>query len=264
MEKLFVCFLILVFLLSGCQMQPKPDESLPQVISTTALQSAEPTEADSTETTPEETKPEHSELYIPDLPVEDVITYFNEVCLDAEFVTSGDPSKLQRWEQPIRYIIYGEPTEEDLQYLHRFSQWLNTIVGFPGISETNSAVEANLRIHFCSPSELLNIMGNHYAGLDGAVAFWYDNDRIYDGVICCRTDLDQNLRNSVILEEVYNCLGPVQDSALREDSIIYAGFSQPQQLTAIDELLLRLLYDPAMQCGMNAEECQAVIRKLYY
>ena len=221
------------------------------------------TEPMPTESIPTEHEP--ISLYIPGEPVEDVIQYFNEVCLDAEYVHSGDPSKLQKWMQPIRYILLGEPTEEDRSTLHDFTQWLNTINGFPGISETALPEEANLRIHFCSHEDMLTIMGSDYAGLDGAVTFWYDsNNVIYDAVICCRTDLEQTLRNSVILEEIYNGLGPIQDTQLRTDSIIFAGFSQPQQLTEIDQLLLQLLYDPAIQCGMNAETCESVIRQVYY
>ena len=68
----------------------------------------------------------------------------------------------------------------------------------------------------------------------------------------------------MILEEIYNGLGPVQDTSLRSDSIIYAGYSTPQSLTAMDELLLRLLYRPELVCGMDAQQCEAVIRQLYY
>ena len=77
-------------------------------------------------------------------------------------------------------------------------------------------------------------------------------------------DLDQEVRNSVILEEIFNGLGPVQDTDLREDSIAYSGYSIPQELTEIDELILKLLYHPDIVCGMNAQECEAVIRQLYY
>ena len=56
----------------------------------------------------------------------------------------------------------------------------------------------------------------------------------------------------------------VQDTFLRTDSIIYGGYSEPQALTAVDELLLRLLYHPNIRPGMNAQECEAVIRSLYY
>jgi hypothetical protein len=225
-----------------------------------------PTETEApTQTEPTDPpKPEHSPLYIPDLSVEDVITYFNEVCLDAEFTDNGNPNLVQKWDIPICYTILGETTPEDLDTLNGFVAWLNTIEGFPGMYEADDPVQANLSIHFCSEEDLLNILGDNYYGTDGGVIFWYEDNAIYDATICYRTDLDQHLRNSVILEEIYNGLGPVQDTDLRSDSIIYSAFSEPQSLTAIDELLLKLLYHPDILCGMDAEECEAVIRQLYY
>ena len=68
----------------------------------------------------------------------------------------------------------------------------------------------------------------------------------------------------MILEEIYNGLGPIQDTSMRSDSIIYSEFSQPQNLTDIDELLLKLLYHPDILPGMNAQQCEQVIRALYY
>ena len=207
---------------------------------------------------------EHSEIYIPGVSVEEVILYFNEVVLDSEIVNSGDPSKLQRWETPIYYILYGEYTEEDILTLNNFTNWLNAIEGFPGIYETKDIGKANLKIYFVDQKRMLELMGDNYTGLDGAVTFWYADNKIYDAIICYRTDLNQYLRNSVIIEEIYNGLGPVQDTSLREDSIIYSGFSEPQNLTKIDELILKLLYNPLLKTGMNKEECASVIRQLYY
>ena len=219
-----------------------------------------PTEEPATETT----APLHSPLYLEGVVTEDVVQYFNEVCLAAEIVQGGDPSLLQRWEAPIRYCIIGDPTPEDIATLEAFCDWLNTLEGFPGIGASGSEEDANLSIHFLGHEEYLATMGSQFENTDGCVTFWYDNDVIYEATIGIRTDLDQTLRNSVILEELYNGLGPIQDTDLRPDSIIYSGFSQPQQLTAIDELLLRLLYHPRMECGMDLEACRQVIEELYY
>ena len=257
-----------MLLLNGCgktgPMTPVPSTqaSLPPE-TTEAAPVPPPTET----TLPAETlppEPVHSELYIPEVSTEDVIRYFVEVCLGAEYIHSGDPSLLQKWEEPIAYILHGDPTAEDLDTLSGFTAWLNTIEGFPGISRTEDAAAANLRIHFCSQEMLLELMGQQFTGLDGAVTFWYQEDAIYDAIICCRTDLDQHLRNSVILEEVYNCLGPIQDTYLRPDSIIAQEFSTTQSLTKVDELILKLLYHPRMTCGMDSSQCEAVIRELYY
>jgi len=91
-----------------------------------------------------------------------------------------------------------------------------------------------------------------------------DNNEIYYATICYSDEMRQYTRNSVILEEIYNGLGPIQDTVLREDSIIYQYFTEPQDLTDVDWLILKLLYHEDMKCGMDAEACEQVIRKLYY
>ena len=207
----------------------------------------------------------HSPFYIHDVPVEDVILYFNEVCLDSEFTNSGDPSVIQKWTVPIYYTVEGEYTSEDIAVFESFTAWLNGIEGFPGIFEADDISKRNLRICFCAgEAELVNIMGTNFYGMDGGVTFWYMYNEIYDATICYRTDIPQYTRNSVIIEELYNGLGPVQDTALREDSIIYSGFSEPQWLSETDCLIMRLLYHPDIKPGMSAHECEAVIRTLYW
>ena len=269
-----ICIVLCIFLLCGCeQMFPFIPQSAvePSVAPSQAPIITEPASDPATEpavepepTEPEPTEPEHSDLYIPGVDVEDVITYFNEVCLDAEFVHGGDATVVQKWMEPIFYAVYGTPTEKDLEVLNEFTVWLNNYPGFPGIYEASNPDFANLRIYFCTQPELVDRMGSDYVGLDGAVTFWYMDNVIYDEVICVCNDIDQYARNSVILEEVYNGLGPVQDTMLRPDSLIYAEYVTPQALTEVDELILKLLYHPDIKCGMNAEECAQVIRQLYY
>lgn len=279
-KRILVGVLCLALVLCGCRAVPhQPAENTAPTVNTTIPPETtlppettappettlppETTAPPVTTTPPETTDPLLGGYYIPGVSVESVIEYYNEVVLEAEFVHGGDPSRVQKWVIPIVYQINGTPTEEDLAVLKGFCDWLNTIEGFPGIRETQDAVEANLQIHFCSESELINIMGDQFYGADGGVTFWYQFDEIYDATICYRNDIDQYIRNSVILEEIYNGLGPVQDTSLRTDSIIFSGYSTPQSLTEIDQLILRLLYHPDIQCSMNKAECEQVIRSLY-
>ena len=273
MKKIFAFLVVLLFAisLSACcclvdiPANPQEEQLLPQEQIVIPQETEPPTEpATEPATEPPQTEPEHSEYYIPGVSVEDVIVYFNEVCLDAEFVSGGDPSRLQKWDIPIYYQLDGSYTQEDLAVLTEFTAWLNTIEGFPGIYESGDLTPPNLRIFFCTQQRMVELMGDNFYNMDGGVTFWYDYDRIYDATICYRTDLSQTVRNSVILEEIYNGLGPAQDTSLREDSIIFSGYSEPQALTAVDELLLKLLYHPEMQCGMDTAQCEAVIRQLYY
>ncbi len=209
-------------------------------------------------------EPVHSDLYIPGLEVDDVIRFFNEVCLDAEFSDNGNPSLIQKWVEPIYYQINGDYTEQDMIVLNSFTEWLNTIHGFPGIAVSPAPYQTNMEIYFCNVDEMIQRMGEQYAYMDGAVTFWYMDNAIYNEIICYRSEINQFTRNSVILEEIYNGLGPVQDTSLREDSLIYSGFSEPQWMTDVDELILKLLYHPLIEPGMNADECETIIRELYY
>ena len=206
--------------------------------------------AQETQTIPKLEK-EHSDLYIEGVSVEDVITYFNEVCLDAEYGASASSSLVQKWTEPIYYYYQGNYTQQDIVVLERFVAELNSLEGFPGIHESDNWGEANLDIYFCDPDEFPYYVGDWAYGqnLDGAVSFWYDNNEIYYATICYSDEMRQYTRNSVILEEIYNGLGPIQDTVLREDSIIYQYFTEPQDLTDVDWLILKLLYHEDMKCG---------------
>lgn len=270
--KMLLPVLLCAILLLGCfalplgPERPEPVPSTEPVTVTVTHPETRPVDTQPTETTATipPTEGPHSPLYLSELPVEDVIDFFNEVCLSAEYVNSGDPSVVQKWTGPLIYQVHGDATDEDLMTVACFTEELNRVHGFPGIREARYPEEATLDIHFCSQQEFLDLMGDNFYGADGGVTFWYEEDEIYYAIIGIRTDLDQELRNSVILEELYNGLGPVQDTVHRSDSIIYSGFSQPQELTPVDWLILELLYHPDMKCSMTRQQCEAVIRGLYY
>ena len=282
--SLTACLLVLC-LLAGCSFLPTEETertetpTFPETI--TMIQTEPETEPETeTETEPEtemetesetqqETEPEagHSALYLSDVPVEDVITYFNEVCLDCEYVLSGDPSYVQKWVTPIYYSIDGGCTPKDLAKVEEMAALLNEIEGFPGIYPADEETEANMRIHFWSFKLMMEEMGHYVNGdeSDALFHFLYNgNNEIFDVEICVRTDVDQRSRDAFILHELCNSLGPGQDSMLRTDSIIYQGHITAKELTDVDLLLLQLLYHPDMLCGMDAAACEQVIRSLYY
>lgn len=268
MKKTFALLLALLMLLSGCGIPQTETPAVPSTVPTVPETTfPEDTTEDFTPTEPPTTEapqPPHSELYIEGLSTDAVILYFEEICLDAEVVNSGDPSRLQKWTAPIIYQILGDPTLQDLDMLSKFAEWLNSIPGFPGIREAADAEVPAMDIFFCSEAEMAGLLGDWAWGCDGGVTFWYDMDEIYSATICIRTDISQEVRSSVILEEIYNGLGPVQDTDLREDSLIWSGYSFPQWLTEEDMLLLKLLYHPDLKPGMNAQQCAEAIRNIYY
>lgn len=211
--------------------------------------------------------PQHSELYIPGVSVEEVIRYYNEVALDAEYSSGYSNAKLvQKWDTPIYYMLEDGYTQEDRELIERFVTFFNAMEGSPGMYLTTSTVQRNLRICFTTQQDMVNILGNDFAYADGGVTYYYytDTNCIYTSTICILKSLSGTQRTSVLLEELYNGTGLVQDTVLREDSVIYSYSDTAQWLTAVDQLLLKLLYHPQILPGMNAAECEAVIRKLYY
>ena len=99
----------------------------------------------------------------------------------------------------------------------------------------------------------------------GAAEFWYytETNEIHTARIGYRTDIDQDTRNSVLLEEIINVLG-ISDSELRTDSIVYQYGSEVTALSDMDWLILKLMYNKRIRCGMDAAQCEEIIRELYY
>lgn len=209
----------------------------------------------------------HITLYHPGCSLYQIREYFEEVVLDTEYSDgTGDTSLVQKWLSPIRYRIFGCPTEEDLAVLEGFFAHLNVVPGFPGIFPAEEDEVENLRLSFLEPDVFRDSFSYVVNGEDafGATEFWYytDTNELYSARIGYRTDLDQNTRNSVLIEEIVNTLG-ISDTLLREDSITYQYSNENMALSDVDWILLKLLYHPEIQCGMDASQCAAVIEQLY-
>ena len=86
---------------------------------------------------------------------------------------------------------------------------------------------------------------------------------ITNGSVYIRNDINQTLRSSVILEEVYQILGPTTDTLIREDSIIYQ-YGDALELSKIDKIIIAMLYNKNITYGMDTVKTEEVIRKIYY
>lgn len=205
----------------------------------------------------------HSSLYIEGVSVEDVIAYFAEVCLDTEYGDKTDGTRIRKWTEPVYYTVGGEPTERDMAVLTDFVGKINAIEGFPGMYPVESL--GDLEIYFYDQVNFENLMGSDFIGSWGGVTFWFDGlYQIYYETISVRTDIPQDARDSIICEEIYNGLGPVQDTSMRDDSLINQWSNSNYTMSAVDELILKLLYHPSITAGMDYAQCEAVIRQIYY
>ena len=260
MKKFLI--LLLVPALCGCA-APVPETTAPVTVTpeTTVPETTIPA-------TTAPTEPLHSALYREELDIEQVLTYFHEVANQMEYNDgTGDPSLIRKWLSPIVYRIHGTPTQEDLQILSEFCDRLNAIRGFPGIREAQEYEPENLSLSFLDPDAFRENFSDVVHGEDawGATQVWYytDTNEIYTATIGYRTDIPQADRSSIILEEIVNTLG-FSDSELRPDSIVYQHSNENPSLSDVDWLLLELLYHPDIDCAMDAQMCEKVIRDLYH
>lgn len=211
------------------------------------------------------TTPSHSKLYLHDCSQQQMLDYFEEIVLHTEYGT-GNGSFVQKWKEPLRYHIYGSATEKDLEVLTDLFEQLNKIDGFPGIYAADGEPE-NLTISFLDYDDFNISFSDFLNGEDayGATEFWYydDTNEIYTARIGYRTDIDQDTRVSILNEEIINMLG-VSDTVLREDSIVYQYSNDNTVLSDVDWVILKLLYDPQIKCGVKSDNCVDIIKKLYY
>ena len=265
MKKFLI--LLLVVALCGCAAPAQPSTTAPTIVPETTVPVTTGPETTVPETTAP-TEPLHSSLYREGLDIEQVLTYFQEVCNQLEYTDgTSDPALTKKWLTPLVYRIHGEPTAEDLSVLADFCERLNAVPGFPGIREAQEDEVENLTLNFLDPESFRAQFSECVQGEDawGACQFWFYNAtyEIHTAAIGYRTDIPQADRSSIILEEIVNILG-ITDSELRSDSIVYQHSNENLCLSDVDWLLLELLYHPDMDTAMDAEICEKVIRDLYY
>ena len=215
------------------------------------------------------TQAEHSQYYIEGLSADQAVLYFNEVCLDIEYTDDLYNQVIHKWEKPIYCAAFGSGTEKDLEMMNGFLNLVNSIPGFPGMYGVSDPKDANLAMNFYAWKEFAQNVKKQ--GVDptnvGGITFpfWDEQTNAITFVlIYYRSDLTQERRDPILLHELFQSLGIFQDTRLRTESINYEYGTPVSELTDIDLLILKLLYNPKIKSGMNAVQCEYIIRELYY
>lgn len=188
----------------------------------------------------------------------EVLAYFREIAFGAELGTSV--SAIRKWTSPVYYELHGTATEEDLAVLARLTAALGTIEGFPGICEASAAqTQPNFHIYFMAAADIPLLDPGAEGSWGLATTWWYTATKvIHSARVAIANDVTtQEQRNTVILEETIQALGLTQDSYAYPESLFYQGETEPQWPPELDWALVRLLYQPRIRAGMDAEEAMA-------
>ena len=203
----------------------------------------------------------------------------------AGFVHQSVPSQLRRWEKPVRMSVeFGnsvplDTRQADGQFIANYAQRLSSVANHPitltnqrpnylvlvvgeddkratiqrirefvpNISDTTISTLENL------PRSMLCLV---YALPSSSGSLAYGK-----AVAVIRAEHPTLLRRSCIHEEVAQGMGLANDSPQARPSI----FNDDEEfgfLTRHDELLLKMLYDPRLSVGMNADQARPVVQTI--
>jgi hypothetical protein len=179
---------------------------------------------------------------------------------------------LTKWQGPIRYVVMG--TEADAAQVDALMRRLAELTGLPiervGEAEANFVVllldESQQRAarHAFADAESRAFFDSFVSAIFdcGAIAEWSDDDpEISKALVYLHGDLDGLYRRLCFHEEISQSLGLFNDDPTVRPSI-FNDDDEFALLTAHDEYLLRILYDPRLKPGMTAEEAMPLVARI--
>ncbi|MDP2892504.1 MAG: DUF2927 domain-containing protein [Bacillota bacterium] len=241
--SLIIVSLLLCFLLSSCMLIFPPDASPSAAPSESASPSASPVES---------------------ISPQQALEYFSIVALQSEYGGGSSEGIVRRWERPIIVEVRGQPTVEDMDTLTAHLNMLNDIEGMPDITITEEAGSGNYIINFVPLDDMGTVIPSYVEDNWGYVSLSWDSNsrRITKANVAIATDVTNQIRrNHLILEEVTQGLGLLNDSPLYQDSIYQIDWTETQQLSQLDYLIIEMLYSPAVYAGMHQADAESALEE---
>ncbi|MGC9368220.1 MAG: DUF2927 domain-containing protein [Paracoccaceae bacterium] len=230
----------------------------------------------------------------PDVPftTRNLVDNFVHIALYDEYVSHGGmliarptPSRLRRWEQPIRLgLIFGDSIpqaqrREDSANIASYARRLSRLTSLPiTMSRPEQANFHVLVLHEDERRAFGPRLRQLEPGIDSTAlnaivnmprstfclvfAFSRGNSSNYSrAVAVIRGEHPDLMRLSCIHEELAQGMGLANDSPAARPSI----FNDDEEfalLTEHDELLLKILYDPRLKTGMSPGEARPVVQEI--
>lgn len=179
----------------------------------------------------------------------------------------GKAHNLARWEQPLRIYVGGKPTQADLKKLDQFLLELTMYVpNLPNVTRVSRESDANVVIYYVPLAKMGNYVDNYQEGNWGFVSYWFNGRlQMTRMEIAIATDVtDQKARNHLLMEEMLGGMGVGNDHYAYSDSILYQLWTTTQSLSAVDWLMLNMVYHPDVHTNMTWDEFYRVTSARIY
>ena len=190
----------------------------------------------------------------------------------AQFETCGfgaeyhdTDSIIRKWAGEVKVFFAENYTNEDLAFFHNFLlQLAGNAPDFPPVSIVNREQDANVVVYYVRLDKMGQYLENYVEGNWGYFYLWYNGQqqitRVNIGIAYDVTT--QAERNHLLMEEFIGGSGLSNDHYLDENSILYQGWTNTQQLTDADWRMLRMLYHPSIKPGMTKKQVLPIAEKI--
>lgn len=204
------------------------------------------------------------EQFDPDF-IEAALEYLPEIAGGNEF----DPSietVLRRWDidKPIKVALFEEVTAEDIAVLDKIITPIEILTNLK-IDYVKSRQHYNFEVYVTPLDNFKRIFNNYIEGNWGFLSYWEDDYyNIHYAVIAISNDYPNRLEmNHLLMEEFIQSLGLPNDSERYMDSIFQQEWTDVQEPSPIDWLLLEFIYRPELLPGTEMTECVEILRNVY-
>lgn len=197
----------------------------------------------------------------------EIVTYFQDVALGFEF---GSASKVTRkWSQPMKIFVGGEPSQELLNELQSITTEINGLAtdGFH-MEVVSDSLNSNFYLFLGSGHDYASIFPYAKENVENNWGLFYlfidAADYLYRGnmyVDIYRTTSPE-ARKHLLREELTQSLGLAKDSELYEESIFQQKWTTVSRYSPMDRELIKLLYHPDMEVGLDALEVREVLAEI--
>jgi hypothetical protein len=200
-----------------------------------------------------------------------ILDAFGKIAFGNEYVAEADP-RLQKWTQPIRWRIYQEVFLEsgERDFLDRHLERLKRLTGL-GFSEADRWPESNFLILFVSEDRYAYWIERYAAparrqllprlAATSCLGFLRHHRVTFEielavAIVPVERARARGLMTSCIAEETTQVLGLLNDTDAR--GTLFNDKGDARDLTPLDEMLVRLLYDARLKPGMLRDEALAI------
>ncbi len=212
--------------------------------------------------------------YIPTEFEYELIDYFKEIALNAEYSSKDKLQKTIKWKQPMMLFVVKEGEHiPQIKTIKKVIQTISelTLDGFK-IELIEEKSKSNAILYLLNKDKVEEIDPSFFNGISGdfvglSLATYNGRNNITSAKIFIDIEESIEIQKSVILEEITQSIGLMNDSEKYSNSIFYEKQMEENivnvQYSAIDKDIIKLLYHRRMKSGLNNKEVERVIKRIF-